>query len=159
MTARLSSINDTDNLYERDYYLWLLHTAKLIREGKFSEVDAANLIEEIEDMGRSEKRALKSNLIVLLLHLLKYKYQPQKITNSWKSSIREHRRRLRDDFQTSPSLKRYMTEVFDQCYQDSREQAADETGLPLNNFPDSCPFTPSEVLNPDYLPESKVDEN
>lgn len=87
MTARLSSINNTDNLYERDYYLWLLHTAKLIKEGKFSEVDAANLIEEIEDMGRSEKRALKSNLIVLLLHLLKYKYQPQKITNSWKSSI------------------------------------------------------------------------
>lgn len=159
MTARLSSINDTDNLYERDYYLWLLHTAKLIREEKFSEVDAANLIEEIEDMGRSEKRALKSNLIVLLLHLLKYKYQPQKITNSWKSSIREHRRRLRDDFQTSPSLKQYMTEVFDQCYQDSREQAADETGLPLDNFPPSSPFTPSEVLNPDYLPESKVDGN
>ena len=157
MTARLSSINDTDNLYERDYYLWLLHTAKLIREGKFSEVDAANLIEEIEDMGRSEKRALKSNLIVLLLHLLKYKYQSQKISNSWKSSIREHRRRLRDDFKTSPSLKRYFEEIFDECYQDSREQAADETGLSLDTFPNSSPFTPSQVLNPDYLPESKID--
>ena len=153
MTAQLSSTTDTTALYERDYYLWLSHTAQLISEGKFDEVDAANLIEEIEDMGRSEKRAVKSNLIIVLLHLLKYKYQPAKRTNSWKSSIREHRRRLRDDFQVSPSLKRYFEEIFDECYQDGREQAADETGLPLDTFPNLSPFTPTEVLNPDYLPQ------
>ena len=152
MTTQLSSTTNTTDLYERDYYLWLSHTAQLIKEGKFDEVDSANLIEEIEDMGRSEKRAVRSNLIIVLLHLLKYKYQPEKRTNSWKSSIREHRRRLRDDFQVSPSLKQYMTEVFDECYQDGREQAADETGLPLDTFPDLSPFTPTEVLNPDYLP-------
>ena len=157
MTTQLSSATDTANLYDRDYYLWLSHTAQLISEGKFDEVDAANLIEEIEDMGRSEKRAVKSNLIIVLLHLLKYKYQPEKRTNSWKSSIREHRRRLRDDFQVSPSLKRYMTEVFDECYQDGREQAADETGLPLNTFPTESPFTPTEALNPDYLPLTNYD--
>ena len=78
MTTQLSSPTDTANLYDRDYYLWLLHTAQLISEGKFSEVDAANLIEEIEDMGRSEKRAIESNLVFVLLHLLKYKYQPEK---------------------------------------------------------------------------------
>lgn len=152
MTTQLSSSTDTANLYDRDYYLWLSHTAQLIKEGKFDELDAANLIEEIEDLGRSEKRAIKSNLVVVLLHLLKYKYQPEKRTNSWKASIREHRRRLRDDFRVSPSLKRYMTEVFDECYQDGREQAADETGLPLDAFPSESPFTPSETLNPDYLP-------
>ncbi len=152
MTTQLSSATNTANLYDRDYYLWLSHTANLIKEGKFDEVDAANLIEEIEDMGRSEKKAVKSNLIVVLLHLLKYKYQPEKRTNSWKASIREHRRRLRDDFRVSPSLKRYMTEVFDECYQDGREQAADETGLPLDTFPTESPFTPDLVLNPDYLP-------
>ncbi len=148
----LSSTTNTDNLYERDYYLWLEHTAQLISEGKFSEVDTANLVEEISDMGRSEKKAIKSNLIVVLLHLLKYKYQPQKRTNSWKASIREHRRRLRDDFRASPSLKNYFALVFDESYQDSREQAADETGLPLDTFPAKSPFTPDQVLNPDYLP-------
>ena len=152
MTTQLSSPANTANLYERDYYLWLSHTAQLIKEGKFSEVDAANLVEEIEDMGRSEKRAVKSNLIIVLLHLLKYKYQPAKRTNSWKASIREHRRRLRDDLKASPSLKRYLEDVFDECYQDGREQAADETGLPLDTFPLESPFTAAETLNPDYLP-------
>ena len=152
MTARLSSTTNTDNLYERDYYLWLQHTARLISEGKFSDVDTANLIEEIEDMGRSEKRAIESNLRILLLHLLKYKYQSSKITNSWKSTIREHRQRINKAFKDSPSLKRYMTEVFDECYQDGRELAADETGLPLDAFPTESPFTPEQALNPDYLP-------
>lgn len=153
MTAQLSSTTNTTNLYDRDYYLWLSHTAQLIKEGKLSEVDVANLIEEIEDMGRSEKRAVKSNLIIVLLHLLKYKYQPAKRTNSWKSSIREHRRRLRDDFKVSPSLKRHFEEVLDECYQDGREQAADETGLPLDTFPILSPFTSDQVLNSDYLPQ------
>ena len=107
MTARISSHSNTNNLYNEDYYLWLQNTVQLLREGKFSEVDAANLIEEIEDMGKSEKRALESNLVVLLLHLLKYKYQPSKRTNNWKSNIREHRRRIRKAFRDSPSLKKY----------------------------------------------------
>lgn len=153
MTTQLSSTTNTANLYEQDYYLWLSHTVQLIKQGKLSEVDTANLIEEIEDMGRSEKRAIRSNLVVVLLHLLKYKYQPEKRSNSWKSSIREHRRRLRDDFKVSPSLKRYFAEVFEECYQNGREQAADETGLPLNSFPQQSPFTSTEVLNPDYLPQ------
>ena len=152
MTTQLSSTSNKTNLYDRDYYLWLQQTAQLIREGKFSEVDAANLIEEIEDMRRSEKRAIKSNLVILLLHLLKYQYQPEKRTNSWKASIREHRRRLRDDFQVSPSLKRYFAEVFDKCYQDAREQAADETGLALDTFPIECPFSSSDTLDSNYLP-------
>ncbi len=154
MTTQLSSATNTINLYNRDYYLWLSHTAQLIKDGKFTEVDVVNLIEEIEDMGRSEQRAIESNLVIVLLHLLKYKYQPEKRTNSWKSSIREHRRRLRKAFATSPSLKRYFEEVFDECYQDGREQAADETGLPLDTFSTGSPFTPAEVLNPDYLPQN-----
>ncbi|MEM8722377.1 MAG: DUF29 domain-containing protein [Cyanobacteria bacterium P01_G01_bin.39] len=153
MTTQLTSLTDTTNLYEQDYYLWLLHTAQLISEGKFSEVDAVNLIEEIEDMGRSEKRAVESNLVVILLHLLKYKYQPEKRSNSWKSSIREHRRRLRKAFADSPSLKRYFEEVFNECYQEVREQAADETGLSLDTFPYESSFTSAEALDPNYLPQ------
>ena len=152
MTAKLPSTRSIDNLYNEDYYLWLKKTAQLIREKRFAEVDAVNLVEEIEDMGRSEKRALESNLVVLLLHLLKYKDQPSKLSNSWKASIREHRRRLRDDFKVSPSLKRYFAEVFDECYQDAREQAADETGLAIDTFPIKSPFSISETLDSDYLP-------
>ncbi|MGF1588585.1 MAG: DUF29 domain-containing protein [Pleurocapsa sp.] len=156
MATQLPLATNNADLYHRDYYLWLSHTAQLIKDGKFSEIDAANLIEEIEDMGRSEKRAIKSNLIILLLHLLKYKYQPAKRTNSWKASIREHRRRLRDDFKASPSLKHYFQEVFAQSYQDSREQAADETGLPIGTFPTLCPFKAVEVLDSNYLPPETV---
>jgi len=152
MTAKLSSSTSNTSLYDRDYYLWLDHTAQLIKEGKLSEVDTVNLIEEIEDMGRSEQRAVKSNLVILLLHLLKYKYQPSKRSNSWKASIREHRRRLRDDFKVSPSLKRYFEAIFSEAYQDAREQTSDETGLPLDTFPTDAPFTSIETLNPDYLP-------
>ena len=156
MTTQLSSITDTKNLYNRDYCLWLIHTAQLIKAGNFSEIDAANLIEEIEDMGRNEKRAIESNLVVVLLHLLKYKYQPEKKTNSWKASIREHRRRLRKAFSVSPSLKPYLKEVFAESYQDSREQAADETGLSIDNFPTLCPFTVAEVLDSNYLPPETI---
>lgn len=152
MTARLSSTTDTNNLYDRDYYLWLSHTAKLISEGKFDEVDTANLIEEIEDMGRSEKRAVESNLTVLLAHLLKYKYQPQKRSNSWRATIIEHRRRIKKAFRDSPSLKQYFSDIFEEAYQDAIRAAAAETGLPLDTFPTLSPFTPEQALNPDYLP-------
>jgi hypothetical protein len=143
----------TETFYEQDYYLWLEKTASLLRDGHLGELDIPNLIEEIEDMGRSEKRAVESNLVVILMHLLKYKYQPEQRSNSWKSTIREHRRRLRKAFKDSPSLKPYFGEVSDECYQDARLQTADETGLPLETFPVQSPFTPEEALSPDYLPE------
>ena len=106
-------------------------------------------------MGRSDKNALKSNLKVLLMHLLKYKYQPEKLTNSWVYTIREHRQRLRDTFKTSPSLYRFFEDIFNESYQDARELAADETGLSINLFPTESPFTVEEVLNPDFLPSEK----
>ena len=143
-----------NKLYEKDYNLWLEKIAIDIKNKNLREEDWDNLLEEIEDMGRSEKRAIKSNLIVLLLHLLKYKYQQEKRSNSWGSSIVEHRRRLLDDFDASPSLKRYMTEVFEDCYSSARKQAMYETGLPIATFPDKCPFEIAEILNPDFMPEN-----
>ena len=104
-------------------------------------------------MGRSEKHSLESNLIVVLMHLLKYKYQPQKRSRSWLSSIFEHRRRLIKAFKTSPSLKRYYQEVFDECYKYAVKQASIETGLPLNIFPNTSPFTTEETLDFDFLPQ------
>ena len=119
-------INNT-NLYERDYYLWLNEMVQLLRDDRLSERDKLNLIEELEDMGRSEKRAVKSNLIRVLQHLLKWKYQPEKRSDSWLSTIVEHRQRIIFAFEDSPSLKNYYLEVFNKCYQDARKNAAIET--------------------------------
>ncbi len=153
MTAPQPKVLINSQLYDEDFYLWLETTAKQLKAGKLAEVDLVNLIEEIECMGRSEKRALKSNLIVVLMHLLKYKYQPEKRTNSWLSTIFEHRRRLQEGLVESPSLKNYFDENFGQCYQDARQQAALETGLFIDTFPVESPFTADECLRQDFLPE------
>ncbi len=153
MTAPQLTVFTNSHLYDQDFYLWIETTAKQLKEGRFSEVDLENLIEEIECIGRSEKKAIKSNLIVVLIHLLKYKYQPQKRSNSWKGSIREHRRRLREAFVDSPSLKPYFEEVLPQSYQDAKNQASDETGLLLDTFPVDSPFTADECLDEAFLPD------
>jgi hypothetical protein len=117
MTTQLTtSTKNLSILYSQDYYLWLETSASLLKQGKFSDLDVFNLVEEIEDMGRSEKRSIYSNLKILLLHLLKYQYQPEKRSNSWKYSIVEHRQTIKKAFQDSPSLKRYYQEIFDECY-------------------------------------------
>lgn len=152
MATQIPQTASVPSSYDQDYYLWLAETAWLLREGKLSELDVSNLIEEIEDMGKREKRSVESNLIVTLMHLLKFKYQPEERTNSWRATIREPRRRLKRAFEDSPSLKKYFAEVFNECYQDAAQQAADETGLPLITFPHQSPFSPDETLNPDYLP-------
>ena len=144
---------DYQTLYDRDYALWLDSQVRALKSKNYQAIDLENLIEEIEDMGRSDKRALDSNMIVVLLHLLKYKYQPEKRTNSWKYSIREHRRRIKRILKDSPSLKRYCQSELAENYQDAREGAADETGLPLDIFPVNSPFTLAEILNPDFLPQ------
>ena len=134
-------------LPEKDYCLWLEKTVQLLREGKLRELDVSNLIEEIEDMGISQKNALESNLIILLMHLLKWKYQPEKQSGSWRGSIGENRRSILKAFKNSPSLKGYFEDIFDECYQEARKQAADETELSLNIFPENCPFEIEQLLD------------
>ncbi|MDY6781878.1 MAG: DUF29 domain-containing protein [Cyanobacteriota bacterium] len=146
-----SSLNE---LYEKDFQMWIEETVKRLRDRSFDLIDLENLIEEVEDMGKSQKDAIESNLTVLLLHLLKYRYQPQKRidSKSWLYSIVEHRRRLLRSFKKNPSLKRYFYDVFEECYQDARQDAKTETQLPLKTFPETCPFLTEEVIDPDFLP-------
>jgi hypothetical protein len=148
-----NSLDTLPNLYECDFNLWVEATAQLLREGRLTDLDAVNLLEEVESMGNSDKLALSSDLVVVLLHLLKWQYQPNKRTRSWEKSIAEHRRRIDERFEASPSLKRYYLQVFDKCYQNARKQAKIETKLPLTDFPDICPFTSEQVLDEDFLPE------
>ena len=140
-------------LYEQDYYLWLEQTAELLAKGQWNKVDVINLVEEIQDMGRNEKRALKSNLTIVLFHLLKYSYQPDRRTRSWLLTIAEHRLRLKEQLKDSPSLQPYLELVFEESYIDAIRLAEAETGLPRTTFPIESPFTLSQALDFDYLPE------
>jgi hypothetical protein len=144
--------NLVNQLYDEDYCLWLETTAQLLESGDFSKLDIVNLIEEIQDMSKREKKSLESNLEILLMHLLKYKYQPEKQSNSWRYTIIEHRNRIAKSFKYSPSLKRHCENTFVDCYQVARKFAANETGLSIDNFPEQCMFELEQVLDDNYLP-------
>ena len=147
------TMSSTKSLYDTDYFLWLEKTAQLLRNGQINELDPPNLAEEIEDMGKREKRAVENNVEILLMHLLKYQYQPEKRSNGWKYTIFEHRDRLEKAFRDSPSLKPDSQEIFEQCYSKARQRAAIETGIEIDIFPVESPFTVEQTLNPNYLPE------
>ena len=150
--ARAEALGDDQSLYERDFCLWLEQQAALLRDGRFDELDLANLIEEIEAMARSDKKAVKSNLVILLTHFLKHQFQPEQRSSGWRGSVVEHRQRLRDDFEESPSLQSHAPQVFARAYADARERASAETGLPLRAFPKSSPYTLEQTLDPKFLP-------
>lgn len=142
-----------NNLYEQDFYLWTQKTAQQLKENQFNEVDIPNLIEEVESMGRSEKRELKSRLIILLMHLLKWHYQPEKRSESWRSTITEQRICIEGLLEDSPSLKPLLSEVFEDCYQKARLKASDETKIKLIFFPKESPFTLEETLECNIINE------
>jgi hypothetical protein len=144
--------NNLAKLYDQDYYLWLVQTAQLLENKQLAHLDLNHLLEEIEDMGKREKRALISNLEILLMHLLKYQYQPENRSNSWRYTIFEHRDRIEKQFNDSPSLKSYLLENFDSAYLKARQKAAIETGLALDVFPNVCPFSPENTLDSEFLP-------
>ncbi len=148
-----TSIN-LKELYEIDNYLWIQETVRLLNAKNFNELDLDNLIEEIRTMGISQKREMKSRLRVLIMHLLKYQYQCDKISRSWLSTIIEQRRQLEDLLEFNPSLKPYLLEIIDKCYQDARKDGSKETGLPLHKFPIDNPFTVEQILEQDFLPNS-----
>ena len=152
--ARADSVTDErQSLYDRDFYLWVEQQAALLREGRLDELDVTNLLEEIESLGRKDKKAIQNNLVMVLTHLLKYQFQPDQRSSGWRGSIVEHRRRLRYDFKESPRLRGHASEVFTEAYEDAREQASAESGLPPRAFPKSSPYTLEQTLDPDYLPD------
>jgi hypothetical protein len=144
----------TKTLYDTDFNQWIEEQVKLLRDLQLNHLDIENLIEEIESLGKSDKRQLKSRLEVLLHHLLKWQYQPTERTGSWKGTIAEQRRRIRDLLLDSPSLKSYLETMANACYADAREQASLETGLALDCFPCDCPYTMADVLNSEFWPQT-----
>ena len=139
-------------VYERDLVAWALANARLLREGRFDSLDVENIAEELEDMGRSEKRALASHLRVLLLHLLEWQAQPARRGPSWRRSIRNARQEIEEIVAESPSLAQRLPELIEQAYPKALESAIDETGLPPGNFPPQCPYRQDELLSPTFWP-------
>ncbi|MFO5491465.1 MAG: DUF29 domain-containing protein [Cuspidothrix sp.] len=128
----------TQTLYDQDYYLWLKTTINQLRTRQFSAVDLENLLEELETMGKSEKRAIESLLTNLLVHLLKLRCwdsERERNQGHWQGEVRTFRRQIKKSLKDSPSLKPYILEIFDECYQDARKEASDRSQLPIDTFP------------------------
>ena len=138
--------------YEDDFALWSAEQAALIRAGKFERVDLENVAEEIESLGRSDKRAIRSRLEVLTMHLLKWERQPEYRSRSWQTTIRGQRHEIQRLLDDSPSLRAYPAEVLDELYPRAREKASEETTIFLHLFPEACPYTIEQILDPDFLP-------
>ena len=139
--------------YESDYYGWTLEQADLIKNKRLDEVDFDHLLEELESMGASEKRELLNRLRVLLMHLLKWAYQPEYRGRSWVNTIREQRRMIPVHLKQNPSLKSKLEEFMLDGYALGRGGAADETGLPESTFPELCPWTFEQAMNAEFWPE------
>jgi hypothetical protein len=151
MTTELQIVQQS--LYDRDFSKWLETTADQLRAKDYANLDWENLIDEIETMGKRERRSLKSNLVILLLHLLKWQYQADQRSGSWKGSIVEHRQRIRDELEDSPSLQPYLIEILDAAYADGRDRAAAETGLAVDWFPAECLYAIGQVLDREFWPD------
>jgi hypothetical protein len=139
--------------YDKDFYAWTQEQAGLLRAGKFAEVDVENLAEELDSMGRSDRREIDSRLEVLLAHLLKWQVQVTFRSQSWRGTIREQRRRIAKLLRESPSLRPVAEQLVPEAYEEARQKAANDTGLPEASFPAECPFTPEQVLADDFLPD------
>jgi hypothetical protein len=143
---------DTKDLYRTDFYAWANEQARLLRRGEVSEADIANIAEEIESMGRSEKRELVSRLTVLCLHLLKWQFQPALRSASWQATIRIQRRALARHLADNPSLRRILPDAMADAYADARLEAELETGLVEAAFPEICPFGFEQASDPHFYP-------
>jgi len=139
-------------LYERDFYAWANEQSALLRAGRLSEVDIGHIAEEIESMGKTEKRELVSRLTVLLLHLLKWQFQPGLRGKSWRNTIRVQRIGLASHMQDNPSLKAVLAEAMVEGYRIARLEAENQTGLAEETFPPDCPWPFEQITAEDFWP-------
>ena len=138
--------------YEADFFAWTQEQARLLRDRDARGLDWENLAEEIDSMGRRDRRELESRLRLILHHLLKWRVQPGLRGRSWQSTLREQRRQAAKLLEESPSLRPQLPALIDAAYPDALADALDDTGLPLQTFPADCPFTVAQVLDSAYVP-------
>jgi hypothetical protein len=132
--------------YEQDYAGWVEDTARAIEDGRFNEIDRTALADEVRDLGKNERDRLVSALCVLVMHLLKTRYQPERRTRSWEATIRVQRDNVNEFLAESPSLRPRLPALLAKAYAQARIDAANETGLDIDTFPEECEWPLAEVL-------------
>jgi len=146
------------SLYDRDFHRWCLEQARALRALSAMRanlavpLDLEHLAEEIESLGKSQERELFSRYVVILVHLLKWRFQPERRTRSWRSTLLVQRDELESLYRFSPGLKALRQATLEQAYPVARKRAARETRLPLPTFPETCPFSIAEIEDPEFLP-------
>ncbi|WYL95843.1 MAG: DUF29 domain-containing protein [Gloeotrichia echinulata IR180] len=140
-------------LYDQDFLLWTQQQAESLKKGRWAELDVEHLVEELEALGRSEQKEIGSYLQVLLMHLLKCQYQPERKTKNWLDTISNCRDKIQDCLEDTPSLQRFIEdwEWIQKYYLRARRDAAKETEKPVETFPSECPFTIQQVLDSDSI--------
>lgn len=141
-------------LYDNDFYAWANEQAALLRAGNLSQADIEHIAEEIESMGKTEKRELVSRLSVLITHLLKWRYQPTLRGRSWRLTIKEQRNEVADHLSDNPSLKSKKQEAMAIAYRSAVIRAAKETAIDEDGFPTTCPWSFDQVIDPEFWPDA-----
>jgi hypothetical protein len=144
----------TSDLYHQDFCAWIAGQAALLRQGRVQDIDPELLAEELEAMGRRERNELVSRLIILIADLLKWQYQPQHRSSSWRGSIVEQRVQAARELRLSPSLKSFLAEAIDEAYPDARRIASQETGIDADAFPAASPYQDGQLFDEHYWPDS-----
>jgi len=147
--------------YDRDFDAWIQQHIALLKQGRVTEIDVEHLIEELEDMGRSNRRELVNRFIPLIAHLLKWQHQYKQLQErwdsftggSWKGTIIEQRVKIAKLFKQNPSLKSNLQDAISEAYPDALDIAMNETDLPKSTFPDSCPYTIDQLLDRKFYPD------
>jgi Domain of unknown function DUF29 len=139
--------------YDRDFYAWSREQAELLRAGKADQADLENIAEEIESMGKGEKRELVNRLTILLLHLIKWRFQPMMRGRSWRLSIEGQRLDIEDLLADNPSLRPLLDASAAQAWRRALVEAEKETGLEASNFPTACPWSADKFMLGDFWPE------
>lgn len=140
--------------YEKDVIAWAQEQATLLRSGRFTDLDIQHIAEEIEDVGKSEQRELANRMAILLSHLLKWEFQPERRGASWETTIHTQRNSVERRIRKTPSLKSSLADPdwWADAWDDAVEAASKETGLSYSDFPDKCPWSPEEVMDHSFFP-------
>ncbi len=138
--------------YDTDYRAWMLQQVELLRAGRLSRLDIDHLVEELSDLANSPKREIENRLCILLMHLLKWEFQPSHRSNSWRATITEQRLRIAREIKRNPSLRRHPAAALPDEYEAARIRAWGETDLPLDTFPEACPYTAAQALDDAFWP-------
>ncbi len=154
--THITNTTTEQSLYERDFYQWAIHNAELLRHGRFTEIDVENIAEEIESMGKRDKRELRNRLRVLIMHLLKWQYQYKKRSKSWSKTIYTQRREIKIVLKDSPSLKYNIEIIINDAFKDAKFEFEKQTKISKDILPEIYPYTFEQLSDYDFWPDETI---